>query len=138
VLVKLDADPDRLRAAAVACRLRYQEQIAAGGDPRSDRTGGFARGAHLADVAVEMVREAGADTSAAARQRLLGRAQRDTFGDPDAGPGLAERLRVAADSWRWPRKARRLSPAWRRRRAILAVVQIHTDVADTPDEVSIL
>lgn len=131
VLVELAADPDRLAAAAQGCRERFDERVAQGRDPYTSPTSGYARGAELADRAGQMIREAGADTSTAKRERFLRRAKQDTmlFGD-GSGPKLVERLRVATSNWRWLRKARRLNPEWRRRRAVLATVSIRADVAD--------
>lgn len=137
VLVELAADPDRLAAAAQGCRERFEERVAQGRDPHSSPTSGYARGAELANRAGQMIREAGADTSTAKRERFLRRAKQDTMlFDDGSGPKLVERLRVATSNWRWLRKARRLNPEWRRRRAVLATVSIRADVADSTSGLS--
>jgi hypothetical protein len=135
VLVELAADPDRLTAAAQGCRERLAERVAQGRDPHTSPTSGYTKGADLADLAVRMIRDAGADTSTRKRERLLNRAQRDTtlFAEPSAGHKAVEWVQVTAGNWRWPRKIRRLSPEWRRRRAVLAAVSIQADIADTAD-----
>lgn len=135
VLVELAADPSRLTAAAQGCRARLAERMVQGRDPHTSPTSGYARGAELADLAVQMIRDAGADTNLAKRERLLNRAQRDTtlFGEPSAGHKAIEWVWVTAGNWRWLRKLRRLSPQWRRRQAVLAAVSIQADVADTAD-----
>jgi hypothetical protein len=101
LLDALDADPTRLRAAAAGCRDRMAGLIAQGVDPRSRRSLGYARAAALADAALEALRVTG----------------------PPRPPLVAAlpRSRPAFDPVaRAVHTARRLSPAWWRRRSAVS------------------
>lgn len=92
----LDADVDRLTAAASACR-------AIGGNHE--------RAADLADLALELVVAAGADSDPAARARLLAELNPTPSGPEPDQQGLWHRHRL-------PRRLlRRLDPRWWYRRA---------------------
>jgi len=104
LLQHFHADADRLAAAAAGCRARYDE-VAAG--PGDHRLAGYTGGAVLAGAALQIIRDAGADTDPAARNRLLEEIERRF--DPDIEPyrqGLWHRHS-------WPRRAlRRLNLHW--------------------------
>ncbi len=140
VLLKLDADVQRLAAAAEQCRTMYEQRVAEGADPRSDRTGGLARGAQVAEAAIELIRQARADVRPAARKRLLRQVERDTALFPEPGPAgrLWQWLRMAVRNSRWLRKPRRLDPSWQRRRAELADVELHHSPAQRAADIGVV
>ncbi|GAA1720593.1 hypothetical protein GCM10009765_81030 [Fodinicola feengrottensis] len=106
IVEELEADPDRLAAAAAQCRERADQDTAAGCPPHH----GDVWGAYLAELGAARVRTAGADTSSRKRERLLRQIhQRST---PAASSTLWDRPRQWARNWRWLRKRRRLNPVW--------------------------
>ena len=128
LLEELDADAERLTAAAAVCRARHVERSAASG-PEEQRVEHLL-GAELADAALKVVREAGADTDASARDRLRAEIHRRL--NPESTP-------YRQGFWHqhsWPRRIlRRLDPRWWVRRESMAgrihvVHEVAIDVTD--------
>lgn len=107
LLWRIDADPERLAAVA--------EAVAA--QARPDGEGRRRRGAYnaviIADVALGMLREAGAANDPAARARLLAEIREARYGPAEEEPSTPG----VFDAHRLPRRVlRRVSPLWWLRR----------------------
>ena len=103
VIRDLDADPDRLTRVAALARTDLEAKVAAGRDPNSDHSLAYARGAKLADLALILVRQAGAEDDLSRREWLLKRVN-----DSDPWDQLNFAVRKRSPLGRLRRSLRRL------------------------------